>query len=756
MADKTSSADATLVVLGNGPSLKGFDFARLKAFDCIGMNAAYRYWREIGWYPRFYACLDLVVGLSHKDAIVDLIRTSAKNGIELFFLRHNLIDALPKDLRRSPMVIDFDRLRPLDGFAVKPATTGSHAALIGAQLGYRTLVLLGADCNYVERVGGAKEKTEKIDGAKAARGVVLEMAEAPKDNPNYFFAGYQVAGDKYIQPSADLHVESWRVVAPFLKKRGVTVWNASPVSRVDAFPFRPFDAIEAEHRKRGNRPRTLMVDTRLLKAVKARALALFRVGQVAPWPLRAARRRPYAAIAVLLAVAALAAAPAYPPLWPYRDLFWVVAGALALVGAATPGATAFEALRRLRALLKSQRAELEARVRAVQQASDRRAAALEVRVASLTKDVEGLSSRQAKADADMGDVRETLTQGISSSSGRLDALTKHVEGLSLRADKAAAVEARTTGLTEKVQQLHKDLENARAAIEKLAERMDKALGKDIDSVKSVVATLQSQAVSLDIASALRALRPLWLGGSAVETLKQQPEVEHGHALLMAVLADEERALPGTLSGKVLIEIGTTRERDPGQSSTEKLAIFTAMTGMRFVTVDMDPLNTERGKRVLRYLNPAAQAITEKGEDYLAAHAGPLEYVYLDAFDFDHDKHSQERQARYREILHTKISDEACWQMHKQCAEAIIARMPNGGIVTVDDTWTDAEGNYAGKGKLALPLLLENGFEIVARTRMAIALKRIQESQESLKGTERRGTVRKRKGNVAGQEESTRG
>ena len=50
----------TLVVLGNGPSLEGFDFARLRPFDVIGMNAAYRYWDEIGWYPTYYICLDTV------------------------------------------------------------------------------------------------------------------------------------------------------------------------------------------------------------------------------------------------------------------------------------------------------------------------------------------------------------------------------------------------------------------------------------------------------------------------------------------------------------------------------------------------------------------------------------------------------------------------------------------------------------------------------------------------------------------------
>ena len=57
------------IIMGNGPSIKGFDFHRLKDFDVFGMNAAYRYWDKINWYPQYYSCLDIVVGLSHAKEI---------------------------------------------------------------------------------------------------------------------------------------------------------------------------------------------------------------------------------------------------------------------------------------------------------------------------------------------------------------------------------------------------------------------------------------------------------------------------------------------------------------------------------------------------------------------------------------------------------------------------------------------------------------------------------------------------------------
>ena len=49
--------------------------------------------------------------------------------------------------------------------------------------------------------------------------------------------------------------------------------------------------------------------------------------------------------------------------------------------------------------------------------------------------------------------------------------------------------------------------------------------------------------------------------------------------------------------------------------------------------------------------------------------------------------------------------------------------PGAPYVELDDTWTDEEGRYAGKGKLAAPLLLENGFSVVAKTRRTLALRR---------------------------------
>ncbi|MBB5520088.1 hypothetical protein [Amphiplicatus metriothermophilus] len=219
-------ADAhTAFVLGNGPSLRGVDLAALSDYATIGLNAAYRYWRRIGWRPTYYACLDLTVGLSHKAEIAALIE---EGRIEKFLLRQNLIEALG-DAAHTRRVVNFDALRARLELLQEPAiTTGSHAALWIATLGFKKIVLLGVDGRY----------KEVVDGAERRNGIELEVVRAG-ENPNYFFDGYQQPGDRYNipNPRPGLHVGAWRAAALLLRKAGVEAYNANADSAVRCFPF---------------------------------------------------------------------------------------------------------------------------------------------------------------------------------------------------------------------------------------------------------------------------------------------------------------------------------------------------------------------------------------------------------------------------------------------------------------------------------------------------------------------------------------
>lgn len=231
------SARGPVVLLGNGPALRGFDFKRLVGFDTIGLNAAYRHWDTIGFRPTYYACLDTVVGLSHKAAIARL--ANEKDGPRQLLIRDNLFRELGA-AAQQPHVLNFEWLsETFSLFEAYPLTTGSHAALWAALLGYREIVVMGVDAAYVEEV-----KT-----ARPVEGLVREVVNHGA-NPNYYFDEYQKVGDRFHKPNSEpgVHLNAWKAAAALLAQRGIRVWNASPTSKLDLFERRSFEHFEAKSR----------------------------------------------------------------------------------------------------------------------------------------------------------------------------------------------------------------------------------------------------------------------------------------------------------------------------------------------------------------------------------------------------------------------------------------------------------------------------------------------------------------------------
>jgi len=217
-------------VVGNGPSLKEFDFSRLKDASWVGMNAAYRHWSETGVYPTYYACLDLIVGRSHQQEIERLVDQAKSLGIKAFLLRNDLI-AKSEVLSKSPLVQNYDIIfESLPERVFELVTTGSHAALWMEKLGFKKIILLGIDANY----------EEKVPGSKALNDTELQINARAK-NPNYYFEGYQREGDRYTVPNplAGVHFGAWRRCAQYLDAKGskARIYNASAISEIDSFPF---------------------------------------------------------------------------------------------------------------------------------------------------------------------------------------------------------------------------------------------------------------------------------------------------------------------------------------------------------------------------------------------------------------------------------------------------------------------------------------------------------------------------------------
>lgn len=211
-----------IVVLGNGPSLKDFDFSTLSKVDSLGMNAAYRYWERIDWYPTHYICLDDQLIETHATAIYEMI---IKGNVKSAFLTGKILEYYPDLLDYTQVVYleSFDALKNsiarLDKVAFinsvffrdsdsSKITTGAYSVRYAAYLGYDAIAIMGVDLDY----------QELLPEAQSDEGTKLQMWATPSHNPNYFFDDYQQAGDKFNVPNpsshgCSLHIRSFEVLA---------------------------------------------------------------------------------------------------------------------------------------------------------------------------------------------------------------------------------------------------------------------------------------------------------------------------------------------------------------------------------------------------------------------------------------------------------------------------------------------------------------------------------------------------------------
>jgi len=160
-----------------------------------------------------------------------------------------------------------------------------------------------------------------------------------------------------------------------------------------------------------------------------------------------------------------------------------------------------------------------------------------------------------------------------------------------------------------------------------------------------------------------------------------------------------------LKNKTLVEIGCTRS-EKEQDSTLHLANFCNENNMKFITVDVNPEYIEYNKKRLNKINPTFEAIVSKGEDFLEKYESKIDFLYLDGFDFYHEYHLQERKDNYKKYLNQEITNENCWNMHLECVKKY--NLLNTGIICINNVMDD---KYTGKGKLAIPYLLENNYKL---------------------------------------------
>ena len=214
----------TIVIIGNGHSLKDVDLRGICGVDTFGMNLAYRYWEKTDWWPTYYGCFDKLYLSGYEKDIVDMIRND-KVGIKKYFIL--------KRFNKSKKICKLALHGDLYNFSMELESfgNGGNAAVnccqVSVCLGYKKIILLGVDCNYVD----LPEEEISLE-----RDTKLIMKSTPVENPNYFFKDYHRAGESHNKANLDkYHFPSWEVFSEFSKTNGVEVVNCTSGSKLNIF-----------------------------------------------------------------------------------------------------------------------------------------------------------------------------------------------------------------------------------------------------------------------------------------------------------------------------------------------------------------------------------------------------------------------------------------------------------------------------------------------------------------------------------------
>lgn len=156
-----------------------------------------------------------------------------------------------------------------------------------------------------------------------------------------------------------------------------------------------------------------------------------------------------------------------------------------------------------------------------------------------------------------------------------------------------------------------------------------------------------------------------------------------------------------------IEVGSQR----GTGSTYRLSRYANEQKMHFITVDPDENNSKGAGIIAKEVNNNFEAINELGEKYLEKYnANNIGICYLDAFDLIVESwpHVETTIQSYKK-RNAEFTNEAAYKMHLEASVAIVDKVVPGGFICFDDVWKNEKQEWSGKGKTAIPFLLNNGF-----------------------------------------------
>jgi len=205
-----------ILIMGNGPSLKEVDFKRLK-IDSFGMNNAYKFYKDLGWYPTYWGCFDdKMTKYNHK-------------GHKDFFLSGDCEEyfTLNKELKDIPKVTYVDssvwRKMTLEHYTKeKPFRNVGHTAANCVQIAinksYEEIYLIGFDGHYNGK--SPKEFT---------KGIIKDSKR------QYAWDGYQGESENFNPlriATININLKTWKHLSEWSNQNKIKVFNCNDKSQI--------------------------------------------------------------------------------------------------------------------------------------------------------------------------------------------------------------------------------------------------------------------------------------------------------------------------------------------------------------------------------------------------------------------------------------------------------------------------------------------------------------------------------------------
>lgn len=227
-------------VIGNGPSLKGMDLRPLAGEFTIAANSFYKHPdaatiglkvlcifdphfmqdqpRAVEWHQTIAQKLPGTTMVLHDSARPLVARHGLYAGREVHYVRSGF-------QTRDPKYVDFDFRRPRN----VGMTTGSTIAIpLAVFLGFREIVLVGFDCNWLADTGSSYHFYD-------AHELFPEFDSINKDNRGH---GYETQ-----LRFAQREFESHRLIRAKAESLGVRIVNATRGGLLDAYERADYDAL---------------------------------------------------------------------------------------------------------------------------------------------------------------------------------------------------------------------------------------------------------------------------------------------------------------------------------------------------------------------------------------------------------------------------------------------------------------------------------------------------------------------------------